>query len=244
MLATLGSERMFEDREFIMSQMGRRHASYGVIKGHVPALEMALMATVERFDGEVTLRALDAWKRVLGEYLRLMSESLPELSSMGGVVEAAVGDSRTSTLLDDVGGEAVVEAVHRRFYREVFDDPWIGIFFYGKSIDSLVMKQTKFMVAAFGGGDDYKWEAPDVAHLHMYITDEQADIREIILRNAIREQGLSASVEERWLATDQSFRSAIVKTSIESCRVRGPGQVPLAARRPEGYRVPVLLPRD
>lgn len=176
-------------------------------------------------------------------------DATAEASARAAAPAAAVARTAANTgatspsLYELVGGEAVVTAVHQRFYEELFDDPWIGIFFYGKSKESLVFKQTRFMVAAFGGPNDYRWDAPDVAHTHMYITDEQADIREVVLRNAIRAQGLSQAIEDRWLATDQSFRPALVKERLEDCQVRVPGQVPVVARKPAGYRPPLLRPR-
>lgn len=256
MLANLGSGRAFEDWEFMVAKLGQRHDGYGVDPGQVLPLGNALLATAERHDPACTPATLAAWEAVLGEYFRVLLRALRQAAERRegqAVATPGVGQgdepqveqgADARPLIELIGGEAVVTAVHRRFYEVLFEDPWIGIFFYGKSIDSLVLKQTKFMLAAFGGANEYRWEAPDVAHAHMYVTAEQADVREVVLRNAIRAQGLSQEIEDRWLATDQSFRPAIVKEQLDECRMRVPGQVPVQARKPAGYAAPVLQSRD
>jgi truncated hemoglobin YjbI len=162
------------------------------------------------------------------------------------IVAGSVEKSSPSpdAMYQEVGGYEVVERIHRRFYESIFAEPWLGIFFNTKSISSLVLKQTKFMVAAFGGPDDYRWDTPAIAHMHMFVTDEQADIREVLLRNAIRQEGLSQELEDRWLAVDQAFRPAIVKSTEAECVMRCPGQVASVAARPAGYRPPVLVARE
>lgn len=147
------------------------------------------------------------------------------------------------TLYTEVGGMAAITRVHERFYTELFADDWLGGFFATKNQASLVHKQTRFMAAAFGGPDEYRWESPALAHMHMHVSDEQADIRETYLRNALRAEGFSASIEERWLATDQAFRPAIVKASPAECVLRHPGQMAVVVRKPIGYQPPRLQPR-
>lgn len=147
------------------------------------------------------------------------------------------------TLFNEVGGMAAITRVHERFYTDMFADDWLGGFFATKNQASLVHKQTRFMAAAFGGPDEYRWESPALAHMHMHVSDEQADIRETYLRNAIRAEGFSASIEERWLATDQAFRPAIVKASETDCVLRHPGQMAVVVRKPIGYQPPRLQPR-
>ncbi len=59
-------------------------------------------------------------------------------------------------------------------------------------------------------------------------------------------EGLSQDIEDRWLATDQAFRLAIVKESESEAEtvMRGPGQFPVVVRRPGGYVAPALIPRS
>ncbi|MGR8941901.1 MAG: group I truncated hemoglobin, partial [Gammaproteobacteria bacterium] len=124
----------------------------------------------------------------------------------------------------EIGGEDAVHRVHARFYEVMFNHPWLGQFFFGKSEEVLIMKQTQFMVAAFNGPNNYTGDTPAFVHMHMFITDEMADLREQILRKAILDEGLSASIADRWLKVDQSFRSAIVKKTIDECVLKCVGQ--------------------
>jgi hypothetical protein len=48
------------------------------------------------------------------------------------------------------------------------------------------------MVAAFNGVNHSTSEAPAFGHMHLFTTDEMADLREHILRQAILDEELSA----------------------------------------------------
>ena len=71
-------------------------------------------------------------------------------------------------LLEAVGGWDGILRVHTRFYEEIFEHPWLRIFFRGKHPDILAKKQTEFMVAAFGGENLYKGDTPAFVHMHMF----------------------------------------------------------------------------
>ena len=91
------------------------------------------------------------------------------------------------------------------------------------------------MVAAFNGPNHYSGDTPAFVHMHMFITAEMADLCEQLLRQAILAQGLSATIADRWLKVDQSFRPGIVKQSIDECVMKCVGQFPLTAKKPAGY---------
>jgi hemoglobin len=244
MLSTLANGRDLEKITPAIVRLGERHHGYGVTREDYQPLCHALMETVKRIDPQGGSEEVQhAWRETLDSFVALMTsqhqDRLPAVSARES--ETPVVDI---SLYDDVGGQDVVARVHQRFYETIFADPWLGQFFSTKSLSSLVLKQTRFMVAAFGGPDDYRWESPAMAHMHMLVTDEQADIREVLLRNAIRQEGLSRRVEDRWLAVDQAFRPAIVKKSVEECVLRCPGQMAVVAARPLGYRLPQLISRD
>lgn len=94
------------------------------------------------------------------------------------------------------------------------------------------------MTAAFNGPNNYSGDTPAFVHMHMFITDEMADIRETLLRKAILAEGLSATIADRWLAVDQSFRRAIVKKSVDECVLKCAGQMPVVAEKPTNYTAP------
>ncbi|MDI1300836.1 MAG: globin domain-containing protein [bacterium] len=246
MLATLSHIRDWEKIEPAIRKLGERHVGYGVQVEHYPSLKEAFLAAVEAVDAEQSRHSFPAWQTLLALVIATMTERLttPKLPPvLLSELLAPVLPAGTHTLFAEVGGYDVVERVHQRFYDSIFAEAWLGGFFATKSQQSLVLKQTRFMVAAFGGPDEYRWESPALAHMHMMVTDEQADIREILLRNAIRAEGLSQDIEDRWLATDQAFRPAIVKQSDAECVIRCPGQMAVVVKKPIGYRPPVLLAR-
>lgn len=245
MMAVLGNMREVERVLPALRKMGERHAGYGVVVSDYPLLVAAFLDAVQVVDPERGEAGRTAWRQLFGDIVMVMSEGQQHMPQAVRTSrhDAVLLPPGSASLYEDVGGQAVVERVHKRFYDTIFADEWLGGFFAAKSKESLVLKQTRFMVAAFGGPDEYIWESPAMVHMHMMVTGEQADIREVLLRNAIRAEGLPQDVEDRWLATDQAFRPAVVKQSVDECVMRCPGQVAVVVRRPPGYRLPVLLPR-
>lgn len=63
------------------------------------------------------------------------------------------------------------------------------------------------MVAAFNDANHSTGEAPAFGHMHRFITDEMADLREHILRQAILDEGRSASIADRWMKVDLKLPS-------------------------------------
>lgn len=250
MMATLGNVRDVERIRPALEKLGERHVGYGVAIDDYPHLSEAFLEGVRAVDGEYSHQSCPAWQTLFALLISVMTDRLRATMPAAPVADASALDDMpplppgTANLYAEVGGYEVVERVHQRFYETVFADDWIGGFFATKSMTSLILKQTRFMVAAFGGPDEYVWESPALAHMHMMVTDEQADIRETLLRNAIRAEGLSQDIEDRWLATDQAFRPAIVKQSETECVLRCPGQMAVAVRKPIGYKAPALKPRS
>lgn len=247
MLATFNNPKGLDKLQTVLKRVGERHGGYGVSPEHYAPLTSALLATIRKVDPEgMDPALLKEWEQLINDIIQFMEPAAVTSQPIEQTAESADAEIQVvdSSLYDEVGGAEVVKRVHERFYPTLFDDEWLGVFFYGKSVTSLIMKQSRFMVAAFGGPDEYQWESPPMAHMHMYITDEQADIRETLLRNAIRIEGLSEDIEDRWLKVDQAFRPAIVKASEEECATRCPGQRPVSARKPAGYRPPQLLSRE
>ena len=221
--------------------LGARHARYGVAAEDYPVGRAAFMAALSAVRGaELPTAERDAWQALFDTLLPLMTRP-PEPRDRAAYEEAdrrlRPGESVLAVgMLEAVGGREAVERVHRRFYDTIFEDAWLGRFFFGKSEDALVKKQTDFMVACFGGINDYRGEPPGIAHMHMLITDEMLDLRETMLRDAILAEGLSPEIADRWIAVDATFRSAIVKRDAGQCITRCMGQVPIVVPKPAGYR--------
>jgi hemoglobin-like flavoprotein len=220
-----------------LSKMGERHSmNYGVLPEYLPAAKQALLLALNKhfkdtFSAELEL----AWSQVFDETTAVMRQAMQQVAPDKIKKKEYVDSAYDPGLLEEIGGVDVVTRVHQRFYDDMFEEPWLGQFFYGKSKESLIMKQTKFMVAAFGGANEYEGDTPAFIHMHMFVTAEQADLREKILRRAILREGLSAAIADRWLTVDHAFRPAIVKKSMNECVLKCVGQFPVSAKKPADY---------
>ncbi|MGR9087429.1 MAG: globin domain-containing protein [Gammaproteobacteria bacterium] len=234
MLAALQNVKYLENIAESVVKLGERHLiKYGAqIEFFVPVKQALLLALAEYLGKGFTPELSAAWNEVFDEVSTIMKEAMAKIDRRHQRREPYDASSYDPDLLQEIGGEDVVFRVHQRFYEVMFNHPWLGQFFFGKSEVVLITKQTQFMVAAFNGPNHYTGDTPAFIHMHMFITDEMADLRENILRKAILDEGLSASIADRWLKVDGSFRSAIVKKSVAECVMKCVGQVPVTARKP------------
>lgn len=236
MMATFKNVKHLENIRDSVVQMGKRHAlQYHAEIKHFPLMKEALLKALAEYLGAGYNENLEtAWVKVFDEVAAVMQEAMADLDMPEESFEHKATDY-DAELLNKIGGEAVVTRVHQRFYNVMFDEPWLEKFFFGKSKEALIKKQTQFMVAAFNGPNHYTGDTPAFVHMHMFITDEMADIREQILKASILEEGLSEEIARKWLAVDRSFRPAIVKKSLDECVMKCKGQVPVTAQKPLGY---------
>ncbi len=234
LLGTFRNVKHLEKIVDSITQMGERHIlNYGVevefFATAKPALLEAFTLYLEaKFDDELTA----AWSAVYDDVVMVMGEAMSRVDRRKRVRLPYDEESYDTKLLEDIGGREAVLRIHQRFYDVIFDDPWLGQFFLGKPKTMLIRKQTDFMVAALGGENRYSGDTPAFVHMHMYVTDEMAEFREKILYRAILDEGLSSAIAERWLKVDRSFKTGIVKQSIEECVLKCPGQRALTAKKP------------
>ncbi|MEQ1792977.1 MAG: globin domain-containing protein [Nitrospira sp.] len=250
---TFRNVKYLESLAPLLAAMGERHRDYHRhFHLFVPAMEEALCETLAVTMGDGwSLELQRAWRAVYSDVVSLMARaSLPaDRERRGGVRESWTGIERRAGwnprtdegLLEAIGGEPIVRLVHTVFYEALFADAWLGQFFLGKSRRMLIDKQTEFMVSAFGGTHEYRGTTPAVVHMHMYITEEQADLRERYLRWAILSQGVSEALADRWQAVDRLFRPAVVKRSPADCVLPCVGQLAVQAGKPPGYEEPGFL---
>lgn len=121
-----------------------------------------------------------------------------------------------TTLFDQVGGLPVLQQVHRIFYNKIYAHPWLKHFFAGHNQQSIEARQTAFMAVKMGAKVSYWGKQPKMAHRHLYITEEQFNIRHQLLRQSLMEAGVAPPLARRWLRIDGAFKRQIVKDSIES----------------------------
>jgi hemoglobin-like flavoprotein len=250
MLITFRSLNSLEAMASAISEMGKRHRGYHrQFQIFINPIRQALLDTLRvELHGAFTAELDKAWQAVYDDVAAIMVEAAPPAEPerrTEGRKPWAGPERRTSWsvredhgLLADIGGEDVVRKVHQAFYDVMFEDPWLGQFFYGKSKEVLVRKQTEFMVSAFGGPHAYRGATPAIVHMNMFITGELASLRERYLRRAILSQGLSESIADRWQAVDRLYRPSIVKQSVNDCVVTCFGQFPVEAKKPADYKEP------
>lgn len=234
MLAVFKSAEQLERIEASIHSIGKRHCcEYGAKIEHLPFVRQALIEALslhlnEQFDERLQI----AWASVFDEISQLLVEAMKKVPQGEGASDDSSELPGVDDLLAQVGGYDGVLRVHTRFYERIFDDPWLGEFFLGKHESTLAKKQTRFMIAAFGGENLYKGETPAQAHMHMYITREQLEAREAILRWALVSEGVNDTLIEYWLSVDRRFWGSIEKASEDDCVMRCAGQVPIVVSKP------------
>ncbi len=73
----------------------------------------------------------------------------------------------SSSLYDNIGGEAAVNAAVDIFYRKVLGDDRISRFFEGVDMEKQAIKQKAFLTVAFGGPNNYTGETLRRGHAHL-----------------------------------------------------------------------------
>jgi hemoglobin len=127
----------------------------------------------------------------------------------------------TPKFLDEIGGKACVERVHKILYDKLLSHPWLKDFFVGMQRWHLEVQQTDFMIDMFGNSPKcYQGRLPMKAHQHLFITEEVFMIRHDLLAKSITEANVSDVHKERWLKIDMGLKAAIVKETIDECEGR------------------------
>ena len=119
-----------------------------------------------------------------------------------------------------MGGQAMLEAISTVFYDKIYEDPWLKQYFLEIPQEHIERQQVAFMQAALGGENLYCGQTPPAAHKHMYITDELYDARQVLLDEAFKECQASPQLIEKWLRIDDAFFKRIVKGSPSECEKR------------------------
>jgi len=237
MMATFKNLERLETITSAIEAMSRRHLTYGMQPAHLDSFKAALLFALEKQLREMFTDELkQAWSNCYDDVAAIIRKEAKAHPELFRVARPKQHMHHDMSLLADIGGADVVKQVLARFYDIIFADAWLGQFFYGKSKTGLTNKQSKFMVAAFGGVNAYEGEPPALSHMHMYITEEMSLTREKMLRQAISDQGLGIDIARRWLSVDQSFWPSIHKLSVDECVTKCFGQVPVVVKKPENYK--------
>ena len=119
------------------------------------------------------------------------------------------------SLFDAIGGLPAMQHVHTVFYDKVYAHPWLGQFFVGHEQKVIELRQTQFMAEKMGSKTVYLGKDLDVSHMRMYVTEELLRVRQVLLKEAIEEEGIAPELVTRWLKIDHAFWSKIKKGSLE-----------------------------
>lgn len=121
--------------------------------------------------------------------------------------------------LEELGGRQLLEKAMKIFYDNVYEHPWLGLYFQDIDQDTIEAQQVDFMIGAFGGPKSvYSGRLPVEAHQNMFVTEELFDLREQMLKEALIEIEAPQELIDRWMKIDQAFKAAIVKKKLTDCK--------------------------
>ena len=111
-----------------------------------------------------------------------------------------------------IGGEKGLRRIVSDFYEKVSQDVLIGFFFTGRDLVHIADMQSQFLMKAMGAVEQYSGRLPAQAHEQLPpILRGHFDRRLVILRETLRDHGLSESDIQVWIDFENAFRSVIEK---------------------------------
>lgn len=114
-----------------------------------------------------------------------------------------------------------LRAVLEDFYRQVYDDPRLRVYFGHTHIQRSIGKQYEFLARVFTGTTTYFGDRPRNAHHWMVISDELFDHRAALMQRTLRAHGLPEKFVRRFAAMEEGYRRFIVKSRAWPRIMRG-----------------------
>ena len=118
-----------------------------------------------------------------------------------------------SSLYEQLGGAAAVEAAVELFYRKVLADGRVGHFFEGVDVRRLAGHQKAFLTMAFGGPVRYRGQALRQAHAPLVargLDDSHFDAVIELLGRTLAELGVAPPAIARAAAVAESVRDDVL----------------------------------
>ena len=143
-----------------------------------------------------------------------------------------------ASFLEEIGGRRTVERVHDLLYSKLFRHPWLSEYFVNSTRSILQSQQDDFWTSLMGGPKIYGGRSPRDAHEHMFIPADAYAIRHKMLGEAIEEAGVPALFRDQWMALDDGFERAVVKTSADQVRPRFKTDTVIIPPRPSEFPEP------
>lgn len=130
--------------------------------------------------------------------------------------------------------EDELHAIARAFYDKVYAHPWIGQIFRHVDQARQQLKLVRFFLMSWHdpGFEAMQGEYLREEHSHVYVTPALFDLRQALLREALRERDHDEAMVRAFLAFDERWRPYVVKRSIDECTPVLPGGPILHATPP------------
>lgn len=120
---------------------------------------------------------------------------------------------KSSSLFEQIGGEAAIDTAVDMFYRRVLSDDRISRFFEGVDMDKQRAKQKAFLTMAFGGPHNYTGKDMRDGHAHllkMGLNDSHVDAVLENLRATLEELGVANELIDQVIAIGESTRNDVL----------------------------------
>lgn len=118
--------------------------------------------------------------------------------------------SSDDSLYERLGGREAIDAVVNRFYERVLADESLEHYFTGTDMQRLRTHQARFLVAAFGGPDEYAGANVRDAHEHLDVRPEHFDAVAGHLRATLEEFDIDNEAVEEVMATVGGLREDVL----------------------------------
>ena len=118
-----------------------------------------------------------------------------------------------STLFEQLGGEAAVDAAVDIFYRKVLADDRINSFFEGVDMEKQAAKQKAFLTMAFGGPNNYTGKDMREGHAHLVakgLNDSHFDAVVENLGGVLKELGVADDLIGQVAAIAETTRNDVL----------------------------------
>lgn len=119
----------------------------------------------------------------------------------------------SSTLFEQIGGSAAVDAAVDIFYRKVLTDDRISRFFDDVDMDRQRGKQKAFLAMAFGGPHNYSGQDMRAGHAHLFakgLNDSHVDAVIELLGATLKEMGVGDPLIAQVAAIAESTRNDVL----------------------------------
>ena len=130
-----------------------------------------------------------------------------------GMAETTAVSTNESTLYQQLGGQAAVDAAVDAFYRKVLADGRINFFFEGIDMNRQIAMQKALLTMAFGGPHNYTGAGLRRGHQHLVargLNDSHFDAVIELLGESLAELGVPPALIARVATIAESTRNDVL----------------------------------